>query len=234
MKAASPAGAQLQQANAVAVERQAEEARQQSIAQGEAERRKGLADAADHSLDNISALLNQSIVDNASGIQLLSRGKARIWSLNDVEIQVAPPARATQATDRHLPVEVIAYTDIAVVKPADRDGYTGRSHSLWYCDAQEAGVFRWYETAFMQTFGGDRERDVAPFSMPPGEDHVALALSPAIHTYQVAWPFTPIDQGDEESFIERWIGWFALAAQGQLRYPSNMPERDPRGSWRDR
>ena len=234
MKAASPAGAQLQQANAVAVERQAEEGRQQSIAQVEAERRKNLADAADHSLDNISALLNQSIVDNASGVQLLSRGKARIWSLNDVEIQVSAPASVTQETDQHLPFEVIAYTDISVIKPADRYGYAGRSHSLWFCDAQEAGVFRWYETAFMLTFGGYRERDVTPFSMSPGEDDVALAMTPAIHIYQVAWPFMPIDQGDEESFIERWIGWFALAAQGQLMYPRNMPERDPRGSWRNR
>ena len=86
----------------------------------------------------------------------------------------------------------------------------------------------------MLTFGGDRERNVAPFSMSPNDEDVALALSPAIHTYQVAWPFTPIDQGDEESFIETWIGWFALAAQGQLTYPRNMPERDLQGSWRDR
>ena len=232
MKTASPARAQLQQANAVAVERQAEEARQKSIAQVEAERRRNLADAADHSLDNIGALLNQSIVDNASGIQLLSQGKTRIWSLNDAKIQVSAPASATQGTDKHLPFDVIAYTDISVVNPADRYGYTGRSHSLWYCDAHEAGVFRWYETAFMQIFGRPRKRDVAPFSMSPNVEDVALALSPAMQKYKVAWPFIPIDQGDEESFIERWIGWFALAAQDQLSYPSNMPERDTQGSWR--
>lgn len=232
MKAASPAGAQLQQANAVAVERQAEEARQQSIARVEAERRRNLADASDHSLDNIGALLNQSIVDNAPGVQLLHQGRARIWSLNDAKIQLSAPASATQETGRHLPFDVIAYTDISVVKPADRYGYTGRSHSLWYCDAHEVGVFRWYETAFMQIFGGHRKRDVTPFPMSPGEEDVALALSPAIHIYQVAWPFMPIDQGDEENFIERWIGWFALAAQGHLSYPSSMPERDSQGSWR--
>ena len=50
--------------------------------------------------------------------------------------------------------------------------------------------------------------------------------------YQVAWPFTPIDQGNEAEFIERWMAWFADAAEGRLQHPSQMPERDPRGSWR--
>ena len=46
-------------------------------------------------------------------------------------------------------------------------------------------------------------------------------------SYQVAWPFAPIDQGDEGDFIERWLGWFAEGAQGLLRHPSSMPERRP-------
>ena len=111
-----------------------------------------------------------------------------------------------------------------------RYGYKGRSHSLWFCNAVEPDVFRWYETAFMRLFG-ESQRDVAPFAMSPGGRDVANALT-VLHTYQVAWPFTPTDQGDEEEFIDRWIEWFANAVQGELRYPSRMPERSPQGSWR--
>jgi len=72
---------------------------------------------------------------------------------------------------------------------------------------------------------------IDPFALEPG-DQAAEALSPVIGECQVAWPFTPIDQGDETDFVERWVGWFADAALGKLQRPSTMPERDPKGSWR--
>ena len=68
--------------------------------------------------------------------------------------------------------------------------------------------------------------------MPPDASDTAAAISPALHTYQVAWPFMPIDQGDEDNFVERWMDWFAKAAQGQLRYPGSLPELETQGSWR--
>ena len=57
---------------------------------------------------------------------------------------------------------------------------------------------------------------IDPFALDPGQS-AYQALSPVIGEFQVAWPFAPIDQGDENNFIERWIGWFAEAAQGLLR-----------------
>ena len=50
--------------------------------------------------------------------------------------------------------------------------------------------------------------------------------------FQLAWPFTPIDQGEEQEFVERWVENFARAATGALRHPSSMPERPPQDSWR--
>ena len=73
---------------------------------------------------------------------------------------------------------------------------------------------------------------VAPFAMSPGDRGAVAALSPGMHTHQVAWPFIPIDQGDEDIFIERRIGWFGKSAQWQLHYTGGMPESDPSGSWR--
>ena len=39
-----------------------------------------------------------------------------------------------------MPFEVIAYTAITLAIPENRQVYSGRSHSLWYCDAQEKGL----------------------------------------------------------------------------------------------
>ena len=226
----SPAGALLQQANAVAVERGAEEARQQSSAQVEAERRRELKADADQSLENILALLDRHTQDNASSVQTSSGSSLKRWELNSAAIWLDFLKAVGLGRDQHLPFEVVAHTKISVSRPADRSGYRGRSHSLWYCDAQEQGVFRWFETAFMETFGANIP--FAPSAMPPDSSDAATAISPGLHTYQLARPFIPIDQGDEESFIERWMGWLGEAAQGQLLYPSQLPELDTQGSWR--
>jgi serine/threonine-protein kinase len=53
-----------------------------------------------------------------------------------------------------------------------------------------------------------------------------------IAEWQVARPFVPIDQGDEDGFIERWLDWFALAAEGRLSRPSDMPEGRPENTFR--
>ena len=151
----SPAGALLQQANAVAVERGAEEARQQSSAQVEAERRRELKADADQSLENILALLDRHIQDNASSVQTSSGSSLKRWELNSAAIWLDFLKAVGLGRDQHLPFEVVAHTKISVSRPADRSGYRGRSHSLWYCDAQEQGVFRWFETAFMETFGAN-------------------------------------------------------------------------------
>ena len=231
LKSASPAGARLQQANVLAVERQTEAARQQSAARVEEERRRELRTAADEALRNTMAMLGRQIRDNAPAVQVGSGPFLNSWTLNDAMLAVDSPSAVRAERDHGLPFQVIANTKITLSMPSDSYEYTGRSHSLWYCDAQEQGVFRWYHTAFMIIFGRGDNR-VAPFAMSPGDEDATLALSRTMHTHQVAWPFQPIDQGDEDGFIERWMEWFAQAAQGQLRYPSSLPELDPTDSWR--
>jgi eukaryotic-like serine/threonine-protein kinase len=126
--------------------------------------------------------------------------------------------------------QVIVHSAIQVRFPADQYQYEGRSHSLWFCDAQEAGAFRWFETAFMVWPLNPIRPPLDPFAFPPGQD-AGKALHSGINEYQVAWPFTPIEPGNEADFLDRWIGWFAQAAQGQLSHPSSMLER-PVGAWR--
>ena len=228
MQAASAAASRLQQANALAVQRKAEDERQQSAAQVEAERRRTLRAAAEQSLETALALLHQQIADNAPAVRAAG-SPPRSWALNDATLRVGTITVAVPKPDERmqLPFDVVAHTSISLSVPRDRYGYTGHSHSLWYCDAQDEGEFRWYETAFMITFGGSERRGFAPFDMHPGDPAAMLALSSVTHTHQVAWPFTPIDQGDEDAFIERWMGWIGEAPQGQIRRPSTLPEVNP-------
>jgi hypothetical protein len=67
--------------------------------------------------------------------------------------------------------------------------------------------------------------------MNPSEESAKAVVS-GMAEWQVAWPFIPLAVGDLDEFINRWGGWFADAAQGQLTHPSSMPERSPQGSWR--
>ena len=224
---ASNAQQLLQEANEVAAQRQAEVARQQSVAQSDAERRVSLGRDASNSWDILMELL-QGAVEESAPDSTPSPGLSRwSWSLNEANLTVMPFTTLRGPVD--LPFEVIAYSSILLRISDQEHRYGGRSHSLWYCDAQETGVFRWYETAFWLL--ANQTSPVEPFALDPGRD-ADRAILPGLHTLRVARPFVAIDQGDEDEFIERWLGWFAQAALGKLRRPSHMPEQDAAGSWR--
>lgn len=127
--------------------------------------------------------------------------------------------------------EVVAHAGLGVTIPGNSHGYVGRSHSLWYCDAQEAGRFQWFETAFMLSPFSRQMTSRAPFARPPGVE-AAKALWRGMAEFQVAWPFTALVVDDLGDFIGRWAGWLAAGSQGALSHPSQLPERSPQGSWR--
>jgi hypothetical protein len=146
-----------------------------------------------------------------------------------------PGTHAISATWGEPPpaVDVIAFSSLNLKIPATgQDDYQGRSHSLWYCDAQRKGEFHWYETAFMphpmKQFVAYQE----PFALNPNSDSGAAIKPGGSYNAQVAWPFTELDVGDLNEFISRWAGWLAEASQSQLRRPPHMPERNVQGSWR--
>ena len=232
----SEAEDRLQQANALEVQGIAEAARQESLAMSDVERRSDLLEVATLSFGKVVDLLNERILVNASAIEPASPSPNWSWSLRGSTLSVAAPSRwltVDPPDDTYsLPFEIIVQSNITLRITPHRDGYEGRSHSLWYCDAQDVGEFRWFETAFMKSQAVPREVGrIAPFALEPGRN-ACIALSPGIVHDQVAWPFTPIDQGAEGEFIERWMGWFADGAQGLLSRPKMMPEREAKGSWR--
>ena len=86
----------------------------------------------------------------------------------------------------------------------DRHGYEGRSHSLWYCDAQEAGRHQWFETAFMIPGIRLAMTRQEPFALKPGEDAAGAGAAAWPDRVQIAWPFTPLNVGELDDFMSRW------------------------------
>jgi eukaryotic-like serine/threonine-protein kinase len=227
--------AKLEEANRVNVIRRGEAGRQESAYQSEAERRKALLDAATKGLARVADALKEALTQAAPSASL-SKGLDPGWTMqiNGAELRLAPPV-ATPSNpwgSWSAPAfEVIAHSVLSLRIPANRSGYEGRSHSLWYCDAQEAGRYQWFETAFMNSPLIAKVGRQDPFALNPGEE-AAKAVWNGMAEFQAAWPFTAVSIGDLDEFISRWAGWFADAVQGQLNRPSAMPERQPQGSWR--
>lgn len=119
---------------------------------------------------------------------------------------------------------VYAYSSITVETGKVGDEWHGRSHSLWYCDAEEQGRFAWYELAFSAPTDARQPR-IEPFASPPWSPLPNFA--DVVRGAGLAWPMTELDLAEPSEFIQRWIGWFADAADGSLTRPSTLPGVPP-------
>ena len=231
--AASSRGvARLQEANRANVIRHGEIGRQASALQSEADRRQELANVAVQALERIAKTLRDVITDSAPSASL-STGLEVGWTiaLNRAELRLAPPMTAppNPCGARGKPAfEVIAFSELNLNMTADRLGYQGRSHSLWYCDAQEAGRYQWFETAFMTPGIRLAMTRQEPFALKPGEDAASAFAVAWPDRAQIAWPFTPLSVGELDNFMSRWTEWFADASKENSPGPVPFPN-DPLG-----
>jgi serine/threonine protein kinase len=226
--------ARLQQANLQIVAKQGEGARLESAKLSEAEKRSQLLRDAIASFGAIGSELKSTVVEDAPAAVVATSSKG--WSARldgaVLEFKGIEPVEPRPWGGWEAPkFEVIACASIKIRISKNHYGYEGRSHSLWFCDAHEAGRFEWFETAFMHMPLTGRSSAMAPFFMDPGVG-AAKALWSGMAEYQLAWPFTPVRAADLSDFLDRWIGWLADASQGRLQSPSMMPERPAEGSWR--
>ncbi|MEV0271516.1 serine/threonine-protein kinase [Hamadaea sp. NPDC050747] len=227
--------AKLNEANRTQVKRRSDLDRQKAASRSEDERREDLAQDAVKALLRISETLRTEITE-AAGTASVQLGKNGGWSirLGSAQIEFDPwsvTSRAPWGSWTPPAFEVIAHSALGIRIPPNRSEYEGRVHSLWFCDAQQAGRYQWFETAFMVSPMIPRRRRQNPFGFDPCEE-AAKALWTGIAEWQVAWPFTPLAVGDLDDFVSRWAGWFADAANGSMGHPGRMPEGSPPGTWR--
>ncbi len=222
----SPATAKLQAANQMIVDKQAQAGATASAEKSTEERRRELFNTSQQSFKRILEILIEQILD-AAPTATITRSPGLTVQLGDGKLSVnqigTTRPNSLSAFGHPSAFDVIAHTIISISKPRDRYGYEGRSHSLWFCDAHDEGVYRWFETAFMIMPLRGHSSPINPFAFPPDEK-AAEAFSSVIAGWQVAWEPLPFDQGNEEQFIERWLEWFTGAVTGSLHCPSHLPE----------
>ncbi len=225
----------LAEANLLEIRKRAEEDCKRSLQESEDMRRAELYKSAEESLKNISQGLIDTITTEASSAKIKKmEDSGWLITLGNTQMRLSSITASSSNSwgNWDAPAfDVIAYADIKLTVPKDKYGWEGRSHSLWFCDAVEAGSYAWFETAFMITPLIRRRSTLNPFSLPPSEE-AAKALWMGVAEFQVAWPFEIVGQGNIGKFVERWVGWLADATMGKLCQPRSMPERTPRGSWR--
>ncbi|MER6162026.1 serine/threonine-protein kinase [Streptomyces sp. NPDC001868] len=228
--------AALAEANQGAVARQAETDRRASAHATEADRRKALVEAATTSFAFIADSFLTTLTNAAPSAEV-RKGEQGGWTvrINDAQLTLSGPRETApevwRTTETPVPFDVIASATLSLKVPANHHGYGGRSHSLWYADAQTEDQYQWFETAFMSTPFRPVAETTKPFALDPHHES-RTAISPTLGMHQVAWPFTPLVIGDLDEFIDRWATWLAQAANSRLAHPSHMPERNPQGSWR--
>ncbi len=227
--------AALQQVDQTLIAQRREASREASVRASATEGWRQLVNTAGYGLQRITTDLLTAVEDAAPSAMHERRGaSSEALHLGEAILSVSqgrPCSSSNWGSWEPPAFDVVAVATISVHRRADRSGYEGRSHSLWYCDAQVAGEFVWFETAFMWSPLLARTDREDPFALDPGEN-AAKALWAGMAEVQVAWPFMRIEASRLAEFIDRWASWFAAAAAGSLVHPPQMPERDPSGSWR--
>ena len=227
----SPAASRLAAQNLRVVQQRTQaEAEAETLRQATG-RRAGLATAGIQAFNVFSEPLLQHIEDNAPTAEVESgagNGKMIfVARLDGATLGVTAPVQSQEWAG---PFDVVAHATIITRPRQQKNGWNGRAHALWFCDAFEDGRFAWYEMAFMDfAFSGGRAM-IEPYSLEPHE--ATAAFMGVVGTMQLGWPVTELDRDEPDEFIDRWIGWFADGVEGKLVRPSTMPERpDPR-RWR--
>jgi serine/threonine-protein kinase len=117
--------------------RKGEVARAASAEETERRRREELAKAAQGQLSAIATELLTAVSDQAGAPAPSSpvRGPWRL-GLGGAELTISP---AQVVARHHGSFDVVVESRIVLIRQPDRNGYRGRSHSLYFCDAQQAG-----------------------------------------------------------------------------------------------
>ncbi|WP_228002371.1 serine/threonine-protein kinase [Nocardia australiensis] len=232
-KVSSSALNQLRELAGESAERKARKDAKAAEAKTKKERRQILSESAAYLIAEWMDPIVEAL-ESIPGVKKTSSMGELNFSFEQALLTFKKPAEV-KANDE-LPFDVVSVGALTVEMPSVTDRWAGRSHSLWYCDAQQPGEYYWYETAFhSMSFGGGyaKRYRLEPYSRDPQDRDTLLALQRVMHTEQVAVSFTALVGQEVEDFVERWLRRFAQAAEGRLSQPMQLPEGSPAGSWRN-
>lgn len=215
----------LHEANRKATAEASSDHQRQSKLRSEQERRTALFDAARRQLAQIGGELREALLQAAPRISQQQPDREN-WELtlghaliqfsqafpNNIESRAEREVRKRRSgLDPALPpFDVIAYATISVSSRRSHNERVGRARSLWFCDAKESGTYRWYEDAF-------------PDSASPLDRLMHEALRVKVGNSALAWPFTVLQPGQLDDFVDRWAGWLAECAEETLKPPVRKP-----------
>ena len=112
--------------------------------------------------------------------------------------------------------DVIARSGILLAIQGTRAVERRRAYyTFWYCDAQQADAYRWFEVSFKHR-GEIPRRE--PWEEPERLElqRAGDAVSRRMYSHRLASPFTPIDGADTEEFVRRWVERIGNAFEGTL------------------
>lgn len=197
-------------------ERQADEALRATLA----DRRNAQFGDAVTILEALRQAFEDLIADNAP-----NAGRTFPFQLGKASLDISSVQRTSldslNVPGYRIPFDVVAHAILVVRTGDDEPKYVARAHSLWFCDAIVAGQFSWYEIGFTRADGAPPQV-VDPTALDPGRESL-IALSRTFSRYGVAFSFKELDL---DECAERWLNWFALAADGQLQRPQAHRAKD--------
>lgn len=137
--------AKLRGANLSEVGRRSESERKKSEERSRAEQRAELVQSAERSLTAIQSELFAAIKEAAPAAQdTTGRNRGRTLALGSAQIEFfdAVPTGENPWDWEAPSFDVVAYSGLVIRVPRDHHDYEGRSHALWFCDAQVAGRYQ--------------------------------------------------------------------------------------------
>lgn len=212
-----------------------QEAKLEAIASGQqsaAKQRQELFQDASEIFKEITNRLVDAALENSTRIKISSDAESIcILELGLGKLVISRP-RLTQAGvlgqrsgpySNINPFDVIGISKIQITQhPKGGQQGIGREHSLWYCDAHVEDEFRWFEMSFMNGFSPAGRSLIDPYALEP--EKASVCFQRIMSTKQLAWKPMPFDQERVDAFIERWISWFAQAAEGKYHQSSHSPD----------
>ena len=131
-------------------------------------------------------------------------------NLHGVELSVLEPNRSDGFSPEWA-AQLFKVCAVSQVILGRAEENTLMAASLWYCDAEQAEMYRWYQIAFTTSALVPNRRQVEPFSLDPSHQDAPLSLV-AMHTVA---PLS-FEAVNEEAFTARWTALFASALEGHL------------------